>query len=700
MVADPNTWNAALALVERHIQNLVLFDPKHQVAIVLVGCKDTDNESDYEGVVESHRLEVPSIEMLRKIRNLDPNIGGHRADVIGGVMTAFGPLMGVQGQRKVLVVTDGQTMPEDEDDDMELVEGTVVGFVQTNAMQVEVVGIDRSGSLTQAQRQNISLLQKLTPDNDNSIVSMATHMAQLSKPAVKPVSQVSKFRGQLIFGDAAKCGAEVNVNLWAFSLGVEKKFPSATKIIGRSKYESEVGTKAVMDREYVYKHPEIGTDEETERFEREELSRAYTYGREAVPFTEFDEANLKLDPGPKSMVVLAQVPAAQVERHLFMSPPDVLVPAVSDAKAAEAVAAISIAMRRNATALIVKWVVKSNSAQKLHALLPHRLPPSQLIQDVPADSYVDCFISHSLPFMEDARHLVFPKPFPEPSAEQQSAVRDVVDALSMPDSDYSPSDTWNPALHFYHTAVAGKAIASKSALVETPALIERMVGRKRSRFDRAAPALARFKAAFPLEKVPDPKLTKRAAFMDENEDEEVKAAVEAAKKAKLEDGAMTVASLKPKIETDALKIRAGDPVGDFVEMISRTDHDLWDKAVLQLSDMICKLVRDSVKDMNYTKALTCFTCLRANAIKFDKPLSFNSALQDAKSEFEFDHRRKGFWEQVAGSGTNLISTAEHPMSTVSVSEAEAFLKPPEIKLSAAAPEVAPVETDDLLDELE
>ena len=98
--------------------------------------------------------------------------------------------------------------------------------------------------------------------------------------------------------------------------------------------------------------------------------------------------------------------------------------------------------------------------------------------------------------------------------------------------------------------------------------------------------------------------------------------------------------------TLAADLRCIGCIGWLWLQVSRTDAELWDKAVIQLCDIVCKLVRESVKDMNYKKvdktwivvnewlwwlacwqALSCVRMLRTRGIQHDKPNSFNSVLK-------------------------------------------------------------------------
>eukprot|EP00658_Telonema_sp_P-2_P032839 TRINITY_DN24222_c0_g1_i2.p1 TRINITY_DN24222_c0_g1~~TRINITY_DN24222_c0_g1_i2.p1 ORF type:complete len:767 (+),score=224.42 TRINITY_DN24222_c0_g1_i2:119-2302(+) len=695
MAESDGGWKRWVELVERQIERLVLFDPKHMVAIVLTGSDRTNNEMEYDGVADLHPLEVPSMAMLKKVRGIVPGTGVNRSDLTGGIMTAMGPLMGVEGRKTIMVLTDGLTAPSD--DDLETITAHVAPFMESNNMQVTVVGMDLLAYQTEAQKRNTYLLGKLP----HEMLSLETKASQLAMPQVRPVGVTTKFRGQMFFGDKSGCGAESRINVWAYALAVEKKFPSATRIIARSSTASETGKKAVMDRNYMYKHPDIGTDEENERFEKEELSKAFSYGREVVPFTEFDEANLKHDPGPKGIVVLAQLSADKIQPHMFQGAPDLLIPEPNDLQASTAMAAVVISMRQNHKVLVVRWVARANSAQKLHVLLPYQLPRDQVANPPPGPERVDCFVCHALPFMEDVRHLQLPRLGCHPTEAQQGVVSQLVDAMALPEDSYRAPTVWNPALHYFHTAVGGKALDPHSAICPPPPILDLMLASKPAITASACEPLKSFKSAFPLDQVVDPKVSagKRTGFLAGLDDDQVAQHIDAAKKAKIEDGVMTVESLKPTVPSDDLKIKPGNPVADFVEMISRTDADLWDKAVLQLSDMVFKLVKDSVKDMNYAKALVCVTSLRKNSLGYSKPASFNSVLHDVRSEFRGHHQRGEFWEQLVGLGTTLISSKEHPDSFISVGEAETFLKPAVAKKEIVA-EVAPIATDDLLDELE
>ena len=206
------------------------------------------------------------------------------------------------GPKHILVISEAQKGPSEED--FSTMKEQVATYVTENQIKVSLLGFDPSSdALTDPQQRNLELFEQVVAKD--SVVTVEHKIKELSKPAVKPVKVVSKFRGELIFGsdEQGGCGAKVTLKVWAFALGLEKKFPSATKIIGRSKNAEEVGSKLIIDKEFMLKHPEIGTEEENDRYKKEELGRAYLYGNEKIPFNDIDEQNLKFEPGPKSMHV-------------------------------------------------------------------------------------------------------------------------------------------------------------------------------------------------------------------------------------------------------------------------------------------------------------------------------------------------------------------------------------------------------------
>jgi ATP-dependent DNA helicase 2 subunit 2 len=140
-----------------------------------------------------------------------------------------------------------------------------------------------------------------------------------------------------------------------------------------------------------------------------------------------------------------------------------------------------------------------------------------------------------------------------------------------------------------------------------------------------------------------------------------------------------------------------DPKKDFLEMVERRDQDMFLIAMQQLENIIFQLVRDSIDDQLYSKALDCINESRKVCIKEAHPDDWNTMLKHIKITMS-EGSRNDFWVNIKIRNITLITVDECSGTSVTKDEADKFLQDTLSKTPATAPIVEAV--DNLLDELE
>merc|ERR1712216_1120942 len=94
-------------------------------------------------------------------------------------------------------------------------------------------------------------------------------------------------------------------------------------------------------------------------------------------------------------------------------------------------------------------------------------------------------------------------------------------------------------------------------------------------------------------------------------------------------------------------------------------------------------VKQSVRDLNYAKALAGVAVMRRHCVLKEDSGSFNGFVRELKDEYE-GGGRAAFWELVVKANHTLVSSDEVATSSMSAAEATSFM---------AAPTVVEVKTE-------
>jgi len=126
-------------------------------------------------------------------------------------------------------------------------------------------------------------------------------------------------------------------------------------------------------------------------------------------------------------------------------------------------------------------------------------------------------------------------------------------------------------------------------------------------------------------------------------------------------------------------IRSDQPVQDFWAMVGNGERDLTDTAMLQMGEMIPRLLNEGteVYDPQVAKAMACLREMRAGAMQEDVPEKFNETLHKLRQLYRDGPSGRVFiWDHLRSADSHLrgglISASEHAHSTVSDEDKAAF----------------------------
>jgi ATP-dependent DNA helicase 2 subunit 2 len=427
--------------------------------------------------------------------------------------------------------------------------------------------------------------------SDGAVYNVQEALGLLQQFMTRRVRQVATFRGLLTIlpGDL-----EIPINL--FTKTSIQRLPSAKKY---SPYGKEGLERSLTYQQYPQEGPLEGGTSSTGK---EELIKAYRYGRSLVPFHKIDEAQMGFKTS-KSFQVLGFLSANQIERESFMSGVYAIVGEPGNASALRAISAIARALYEKDMVALVRYVRAENNPPKLGILQPR------------IKSSYESLLFNILPYSEDQRKYTFAS-FParaDSSADQDAIMKEWINGMDLMeaarDEDGNamealrPGDTFNITFQAHYSAVQNRALHPNAPLLPPDASLLAHLSTPQSLLDSNAQVFDRLTRAFPLrtrtlnqQQVSDQvsrlwTQTTNALptkSFDSDDDEEEK----------------TNNNSKRQLDPS-------NPIPDFLAMLNDKHQDLVENALMQLMELIPKFVEQS----NIELAFECFRELRSAALK-------------------------------------------------------------------------------------
>lgn len=396
------------------------------VSLVLIGTEGTANHlsdeygSDYDNltVYGYQKEEVKHIKMadagLAHYVKLETERGTEEADIFGGIVLALQMLSvqfkGSNAEKKIFVFTSLST-PLFLDGLDEITEKAI-------ELEVKIIFIVYPSINVQNSQENLASLDEFLKKVKGAKWESTKARELLSLPKTKSVRPVTTFRGNLVLGDpydqSDNCSSLV-IPIYVFNKTAEFKPPSASMWNSKGMSDHSV----TRNTEYLYRVNENDVNDVEnlpEEVSRDELVKAYYYGRKLVPVYADDEKMWELKT-EKCFDIIGFVSAKDVPWHYFSGGVLLVVPSPGNTRALEAFSGLMAALvEKNAYALI-RYCRIAGTSPKLGVLSCN-----------PKGQGLFC----KIPFKEDLRPYSFPKiPLEIYKGERNQVKRHKLDTRTM-----------------------------------------------------------------------------------------------------------------------------------------------------------------------------------------------------------------------------------------------------------------------------
>ena len=505
---------------------------KDEAALILYGTEGTDNalnqnfgSGNYENITISREMNVIDIEMLKFV-NSGVVPGTAEGDFIDALVIALDHLntkcSGRKMEQKVVLFSNLQH--EFNADKLD----SIINGIKGNNVNLIFVGPDVNNNeddegegsvvknlppgskpLSEQQRIGVQCMSHILEEVDGDGISIDEVLPMLSYFELRRKKQVTTYRGSI------DIGSDLKINTWSYVKTKEERPASWKKLSALAENAANRDTLAVDIQRTYHLNDADCTD-----VDKDNVAKAYRYGKTIVPMTDEDQKSTKLQT-TKSCKVLGFTSCQNVPRNLYTRDVcHILTPQPGDQHAAVAFSSLCHALAEKKMVAIVRYVTRANTDPKLGFLSPH------------IKGQYDGLIFIALPYREDIRSYLFGslnKTQNESSDQQDIAVDALIDnmglietAVKEEDSEkdqfeelFKPSQLLNPVNQRQCQCIQSRALDFvEGELPSVEEYIERTVRVSPVVAERCEATLNNLKNLFPLKQV-DAK--KKDIFKEEEE---------------------------------------------------------------------------------------------------------------------------------------------------------------------------------------
>lgn len=615
--------------------------------------------------------------------------------------------------RRIIIVTDGRGNIETEDVE------EIAGKITNTEAPIEVVllGIDfddpESGfkeedkdaqkvlythasitTLTHTtQAENEVALKTFVEECNGVFGTLAEAVDQLQIPRLKEVRPTPSYKGVLTLGDPETYESTLSIDVERYPCTMLAKPPTASSFAirtdagtgstaGLSTQSSHTITGedhpmtdlAAVRNQRVYQVDEQGESGAKKNVEMDELERGYEYGRTAVHISESDMNIVKLET-KQSLSIIGFVKAEDFERYLPLGRSNFLIPQKSNQPAQLGLSSFLHALYEAENYAVARLVKKENSPPVIVLLFPRIELDWEALIDV------------ELPFEEDMRRYKFPpldrkltvsgKVITEhkdlPTDELTDAMSAYVDAMDLSTFDTDedgqpaeyakPEDAFSPLVHRINHIIRWRATHPDPTLPipEPPAILTKFANPPAELLEKSTKQFGKLKNAAKVSKVP-PKAKGRGKRNRAERDKPISG---------LDVDALLGNPTRVKIDTSNL-------VPSFKQALAASDDlDAIQTACDDMGREIKFLIKNSVGDSGYGRALEALRVMREEMIELEEPEIWNVYVRGLKAELlegKLGGNRKDMWWKIKGTRYGLVDEKRSLVSEVSEEEAMEFLR--------------------------
>jgi ATP-dependent DNA helicase 2 subunit 2 len=520
---------------------------------------------------------------------------------------------------------------------------------------------------------------------------LAEAIDQLQTPRLKETRPVPSFKGQLTLGDAEHYDSTLTIDVERYPCTMLAKPPTASSFVVRTDLNSSNASEPnthpsgtitgedhpMIDLSAVRNQRVYQVDNQEEpgvkkNVEMDELERGYEYGRTAVHISESDMNVVKIET-TQSLSIIGFVKAEAFERYLPLSRSNFIVPQKANQPAQLSLSSFIHALYESDCYAVARLVTKDLKAPVIVLLVPRIELDWEALVDV------------ELPFEEDMRRYKFPpldrkltvsgKVITEhkdlPTDDLKSAMSKFVDAMDLStlaqDNDGNPveyakpEDTFSPLVHRINHIIRWRATHPDPALPipAPPAVLTKHAHPPAELLTASMKYFEVLKKAAKVAKVP-PKVKGRGKRNRSDRDKPL--------------SGLDVDALlgNPK----RVKIDASNLIPSFKNALAASDDlDTIQEAADTMGREVRALIKGSVGDSGYGRALEALRVMREEIIELEEPEIWNAFVRGLKSDLlegKLNGNRKDMWWKIRGSKYGLVDRKRSLVSDVTEDEAAAF----------------------------
>ncbi|KAJ3410505.1 X-ray repair cross-complementing protein 5 [Chytridiales sp. JEL 0842] len=407
-----------------------------QVSLILVGANETDNplaeaeEGQYEHIKIHNDIEKPSFDLYKYLAE-GAERGMRHGDMLDGIIVAITVLENkckkLKWDKQIYVLTDGNTAINN-DGFEDVVKKAADYGVRINVIGYGFSDTDPPESDISVRANNERLLRHFAKETKGEVYDGEEALELLHELRSRSVLIRTVFRGVMSLGnpdpDAQDAKGSLHLRVWAYGKIMPTKLPSSkkySKVADEAKDVADEGSKGAVEMVRGYKVAEQTLEDgeagatrlaEDVELQKEDLVKAFRYGKDLVPFSEEDMEAMRLETS-KGFSILGFVKMGQVKREWYMNNPLQVVSDPEYPVMANAFNAMALTLKSRNMAALVRYVRIDNAAPKLGILVPH------------IGSKIWCAWIQ-VPFKEDVREFTFPSLLPllddettKPSSQSQ-----------------------------------------------------------------------------------------------------------------------------------------------------------------------------------------------------------------------------------------------------------------------------------------
>lgn len=670
---DGNSYtllDAALKIVEEFTKSKLLFSKRDEIGVIAFGQLNNENplkEVGYEFIDIHSQIRIPNLADLENIEKLRLKSSSKRveSDPINALLAGMKLLTNRVGKYKfkkrafVITACAGKIKNPEE------LQG-IAEKCQFIDFELNIIALVDPKSASSIQLKNFEILEEFCKNSCGNFIHSIDGHQLLAGFRKRPIRPTPKYKGYF------EISSKLKLNVIVYGKTMKQGFPLLTKLsqpaIELNVPYKDAGVK--MARSYLNKFSENPEDLTEDR-----RVKSYQYGKSLIPFSKIDENILQYKSTP-CLSLLGFARSIDIPRDHFMSGSDIVIANPEDEKTQRAFGILVEALFEKDFVAIVRFVKRLNSEPILGCMSPWITNSSMNL------------VLNQLPFEEDFRdycfHSILSDSKFKPSDKQLDATKNFIQCLDLDKNEdqsgcfgqseslMQPENTFNPVIQRFYDTLENKALLKNHEIKPPDKYMSEYLKLRSSQLTQFKAEISNFEDVFELMEIVDKKQNDKRHWrelVESNDDIMAPKAVRIKKDE--EESSQKLLSMMDLFSSTVSEIRDVDPVFDFHQMIRSGDKELESKALLQIWDVIKRLIRNGFQSSKYPMAVECLSAVRGELLGRNDLLQYNSKIRELKSSIS-EHQ---WWEYVQMHEKDRLkpfSSSDDPRIPMTSEEASSF----------------------------